>query len=143
MVPIIAIVDRDARAAQMTGALVSRVCPTAQLRIIAPQFLATALAGDRPIALLLLDPAGTSDLALQQLQALQHHQPTMHIVVLTAEPAARCAQVVRLVTVAAVLDKGAQPAALLDRLQHVIDHYATDACAAGSGEDALPVPVTP
>jgi hypothetical protein len=123
MVPAIVIVDRNTSAAQITCALVRRVYPNAQLLVVVPPLLNTFVTNDIPIAMLLVDPSGASAVHLQNLQTLKHHQPTMSIVLLTAEPAARCAQVVRLVTVEAVLDKNTPPPALLNALKHLIDRY--------------------
>jgi DNA-binding NarL/FixJ family response regulator len=123
MAPAIIIVDRNTSAAQITCALVRRVRPNAQLLVVVPSMFTTLVTSDIPIALLLFDPSGASEVHLQYLQTLKHHQPTMRIVLLTAEPAARCAQIVRLVTVEAVLDKSTQPPILLNALKNLIDYY--------------------
>lgn len=113
----ILLVDADAGAAQITGAIVQRSAPEATLRIEPTISSGWASAQHGPPDVLIVDPAPYGQSGLRLIQDCKALQPAMRVIVLASAPTPSLRQRMQGLGVDLYLEKPAPLALLSDTLK--------------------------
>lgn len=126
----ILLVDADASAAHVTGAIVQRNAPQATVRIEPNIRSGWASVQQSPPDVLIVDPAPYGQSGLQLIQDCKELRPTMRVIVLASAPTPTLRGRVQRLGVDLYLEKPAPLALLSDTLKAALHGPDEAACAA-------------